>query len=66
MRTHETVSKKCSQFIAYEIARLNKEQAEQELRDLKKVTEKNQWSFVEYQLKPFLMKLLREHRLSLN
>ena len=66
MRTHETISKKCSQFIAYEISRLNKEEAEKELKDIEKVTQRNQWCFVEYRLKPFLTKLIREHYMSLN
>ena len=64
--TTKTFSREASQFIAYQLAQMNKQDTKKALRDIKKVTQDNQWNHIEYQLKDVLTALLTQHWISLN
>lgn len=64
--TTKTFSREASQFIAYQLAQMNKQDTKKALRDLKRVTQDNQWNHIEYRLKDVLTALLTQHWISLN
>ena len=67
MRTQTTsFSRDVSSFIARRIQQMNAEDTQAALQDIKQVTQRSQWNYLEYQCKPWLRRMLEEHWISLN
>ena len=59
-------SRDISQFIAHQINSLTKRDCKKVLKDLEKITQENQWCYLEFELRDILKSLVHRRWISLN